>query len=395
MKTIQTNVEFKKLESTVISVRETTYWTKHTYTGKYDLMALIPACNTAKTLIKTLDSLVGVVQAVILLDDGSCDDTLQIAKSHELVVEILCKPIKELKDWNDARNRLELHLAAEKYEPKWVMCIDSDEVLDLRFRLYMQQLADHYPAIKAFAFHVIDVDGDTCIRERYGHRMYRYYRDSVLDSRRLHCRLIPLDIMPEDIALVNLNIYHSADELAREARYRKYLEADRDRTCQSSYEHLKLKLVTKPIRYQNDGIVLSPVVEDGMQRKLASDFSKSFCKFKKAQVDELITSINKEIEYILAFWKFFLSIKIDSFHISKSAPKEYFASYAYETQFSIAVSLNEVLIMEEMKKGKNFIQLLAKFYLLNNCKELQSALALLKENINNLAEKKVLKIMEI
>ncbi len=360
MQTIETRVDFKPIVAKEhVPARGTTLWEKEKSPLQCDFLALIPVWNKEGHLAATLDSLEGIVNGVLVLDDGSTDNSVAIAKKHPLVRAVLKKKRKSLSEWHDAYNRHELYMAAAKYSPEWVICVDADEELDPRFRLYVDSLKNNYPHLKGYAFQVVDLDGEETVRQRFGHRMYRYREGYSFDMRRLHCRLIPLEITPEEMGLVNLAIYHEANAQERHKRYEKYLAADKQHRYQSSYEHLKNKMISKPTVYDNDGLRVVKLVEDGLQRSLYTNYFSDSFRPEKVMYNTLLELINKEIREVVPYWKRYLNLRLDAFHVVKGSTMQYEAVYAYGEGKRHVIEPAEVAIIETRRAHTNFPELLA------------------------------------
>jgi len=85
------------------------------------LSVCIIAKNEEKNLLRCLESIKGIADEVIVVDTGSIDNTIKIAKEYNaIVVEFPWK-----KNFSSARNK-----ALEMASKDWVLCIDCDEALD-------------------------------------------------------------------------------------------------------------------------------------------------------------------------------------------------------------------------------------------------------------------------
>ncbi|HAB98360.1 MAG TPA: glycosyl transferase, partial [Parachlamydiales bacterium] len=90
---------------------------------KYTIASMISVCiltkNSSATLEKTLASL-SLFAEVVILDNGSTDDTLKIARTfpHVTIYE------ERFHGFGPLRN-----LAAKKASHDWILALDSDEVL--------------------------------------------------------------------------------------------------------------------------------------------------------------------------------------------------------------------------------------------------------------------------
>lgn len=87
-------------------------------------MTLLSAClitkNEAARLPRCLDSLVGVVDEVVVVDTGSSDNTVEIAKAHGARVSTF----SWIDDFSAARN-----VALDLARGQWILSIDADEWL--------------------------------------------------------------------------------------------------------------------------------------------------------------------------------------------------------------------------------------------------------------------------
>ncbi|MFM7477225.1 MAG: glycosyltransferase family 2 protein, partial [Microcystis aeruginosa] len=77
--------------------------------------------NEAENLRRCLDSVKGVVDEMIVMDTGSTDDTIAIAKSYGAIVPSY--------DWrgnfSDARNEALKYVTGD-----WILVLDADEELN-------------------------------------------------------------------------------------------------------------------------------------------------------------------------------------------------------------------------------------------------------------------------
>lgn len=76
--------------------------------------------NNAKTLSRCLNSVIGLVDEIIIVDTGSTDNSIEIAKSHGAAI---------IEDpWQDdfARPR---NLGIEKATKQWILILDPDEII--------------------------------------------------------------------------------------------------------------------------------------------------------------------------------------------------------------------------------------------------------------------------
>ncbi len=118
--------------------------------GNNKISACLVVRNEEKNIDSCLKSLQGVVDEIILVHDGNCDDkTLEIAKKYQ--VQIFIKPFVGM---------MEAHLlfALGKTNGDWILRIDADEFLtdDLRDNLRSLVAEAEKENISAYSFYWID-----------------------------------------------------------------------------------------------------------------------------------------------------------------------------------------------------------------------------------------------
>lgn len=95
------------------------------------LVALSRSQNGEWILSKWLERTCKFVDAIIMIDHGSTDRSVEILKSCPKVIQILQNPLDEPMQLMRDRNRL--LKAAKKIGAEWVMILDIDEIMDVRF----------------------------------------------------------------------------------------------------------------------------------------------------------------------------------------------------------------------------------------------------------------------
>ncbi|MBD1365374.1 glycosyltransferase family 2 protein [Mucilaginibacter sp. ZT4R22] len=362
-------------------------------TQRFQLIALLPVFNGATWLPVTLKNLASNVDAIIALDDGSTDKTLDLLRSCPKVIEIIVKTGKKLVEWNDAQNRLELYLAAAKYEPSWVIAMDADEYFDDHFQWIKNDIDNIPNTIRALAFHFDDVDNGVVIREKFRHKMFRYRTGYTFDNKRLHCRILPLEIAIDEVKLANVRIFHIADHETRQARFGKYLEADPNLKYQSSYRHLLKPAFNKDIKPLGETLSYAPVVEDGLQRKLKVRRIKQFEKlFNTSQLDEVLPMVvSADLHVGLAF-ELFNKIILDAFLVRFEKKEGLVAQYSYDSTKDTRISKLEGWLIEELHHHRDFDLIVAKLHLIKKSTLITDTADILTQLICNLAKKGVLRI---
>ena len=93
------------------------------------IIGLIRLRNERLLLKDTLDHVSRFVDGVIVFDDASTDDSVQIAKEHEIVLDIISNKHwkKNARKWEETANRSLIHEYAKRYRPEWFFYFDADE----------------------------------------------------------------------------------------------------------------------------------------------------------------------------------------------------------------------------------------------------------------------------
>ncbi len=97
------------------------------------LLACMPMKNESWILRYTLSSLSEFVDGIIVLDDGSTDDSVVIAKSYSKVMKVIEKGVRDEKSRNEPEDWNRLTSEAIKMGATWILYTDADEMLEPKF----------------------------------------------------------------------------------------------------------------------------------------------------------------------------------------------------------------------------------------------------------------------
>lgn len=332
-------------------------WRRTPAAGKYRLLALLPVYNREDLLPQCLAALRPAVDGIIALDDGSTDETPRLLREEPKVIEILTKPPKSLAEWDDAANRYLLYKAAHAYEPEWLLCIDSDEILESTFQVYRERLMEQPPRIQGYAFPLVAIYQDRITGPLLVDRMYRFRPGYSFDMRRLHCRLMPLDIKDEMMRTANIRIFHhSASPEQKESRYNKYLIADPEREFQASYENLLRTNPSRPLLPIGGGLELTPFADDTVELKsffpeveLESETVRGHLLYLQAHLGELV-ALMQELQ----------GATLDFFYVDGPLQNgDYRLTHQFDPALSRQVPAPLAWMVEKYRVKKDFFQLAA------------------------------------
>ncbi len=362
-------------------------WRREGLLKRYPLLALLPVYNREDLLPQCLEALRPAVDGIIALDDGSTDETPRILRQEPKMIEILTKPAKHLAEWNDAANRLLLYEAAHTYRPDWLLCVDSDEILEATFLVYREYLMDQPSRVSGYAFPLVAIYRNKITGPLFVDRMYRFKPGYHFDSRRLHCRIMPLEITDEMIRAVNIRFFHySASPEQRQERYNKYLIADGQREFQASYENL---LRTNPSR---------PILPIGGDLELRS-FSDSTIEvrrfFPEVEKESEVTQqhllfLQAQLGDFVDLMKDFHNSSLDFFYIeSRLGNGNFLLSYRYDSSRTVEVSAPTAWLVEKYRVKKDFFYLAAGLATFLDLKQ-SEVIAMLRSTLGKLKELKIL-----
>lgn len=332
-------------------------WRRAPAAGRYRLLALLPVYNREDLLPQCLAALRPAVDGIIALDDGSTDETPRILREEPKVIEILTKPPKSLAEWDDAANRHLLYRAAHAYEPEWLLCVDSDEILEPTFQVYKERLMEQPPRIRGYAFPLVAIYQNKITGPLLVDRMYRFRPGYSFDMRRLHCRLMPLDITDEMMRTANVRIFHhSASPEQKQSRYDKYLIADPEREFQASYENLLRTNPSRPLLPVGGELELTPFADDTVELKrffpevdLESETTRGHLLYLQARLGELV-----------ALMKEFHEATLDFFYVESPLQNgDYRLTYRFDPPLSLQVPAPLAWLVEKYRVKKDFFHLAA------------------------------------
>ncbi|MCP3684367.1 MAG: glycosyltransferase [bacterium] len=101
--------------------------------NRQKVCAMICMKNEEELIGQCLDDLIMYVDYIVILDDGSTDRSVEIAKRYKKVVSIIKnKPKGNVR--YEGKDRQRLFEEAKKTKAEWILMIDADEVMEDRFK---------------------------------------------------------------------------------------------------------------------------------------------------------------------------------------------------------------------------------------------------------------------
>ena len=195
----------------------------------HELVCLLPARNCAGEIPAYLDSVAGLADAIVALDDGSTDETAAVLEASPEVVRLLRNPRRDsYAGWDDAANRQALLDAAIELGARWALFLDADERIDPDDARALRRFVEHVAVPgSAYGFRVHRMLGDGTAYDRADLWVYRLFAPAAgqrLPTATLHLVPIPTSIPRDRWQKTTVRIQHFAGATAelREARLDKY-----------------------------------------------------------------------------------------------------------------------------------------------------------------------------
>ena len=210
---------------------------------EYELLLLVQSYNEEENIRQFLEDMALLFDGIILLDDGSEDNTYEKTKGEKLLLKV--KKGREVFD--DLLNRNLLLDLASFFSYKWACFIDLDEVFDARFADIRNLIKEHRYA-DSFIFNLIQLwDDDNKYNAEYPSsvngislkfRMFKNIgRTQIYSGKgKLHFHPIPY-IGKAHHAPILIKHYGNLTKQMREDKFNFYKKEDIEQ-CQASYEHL-------------------------------------------------------------------------------------------------------------------------------------------------------------
>jgi len=151
---------------------------------KIRVLGMIRLKDEALVLQDTLDALSDHVDAVVIFDDASTDDSVAIAKKHPLVKEIIVnKRWRKGRVWEETANRRLLYQRAKAYSPEWFFYTDADERFEGKIYQYLtKEVAPQVNGIKIQLFDAYITPKDQQ-PYRQGERLYNFRKYFGVERR--------------------------------------------------------------------------------------------------------------------------------------------------------------------------------------------------------------------
>jgi len=217
------------------------------------ILAMYRIKNEERWIEKSLESASEICQQIVVLDDGSTDNTLKICKSFSSVVDIHEQKNLPFDDTRDKNILLKMGL---KCNPDFIMTLDGDEIIMPNMKQILKEdLCILYQQTDVFHVKYLEMRekpnqcriNDTTTTNFHTPilRMKNQPNDLLYEEMNfpgnLHCTSIPQNAIGQDnIVKSRFKVLHYGlyDEKLRLKKYQHYTKLDPENTEFFGYEHL-------------------------------------------------------------------------------------------------------------------------------------------------------------
>ena len=209
--------------------------------------------NEARFIEKSLKSVMEICSEIIVMDNNSTDDTVEICSGFDKVTEIIRRkdlPLDEVRDKNI------LYEHARKSDPDFILAVDGDEIfMPNASEILFEELSTIHPDSDVFEFQFLTLWDDVNTIRTDG--IFGYYWQKRLlrmknqplsllfvendNPGNIHCGSIPPSSVGFDNqAKSSVKIFHlaSLDDEVRQRKYGFYTKTDPDNVLTGAYKHM-------------------------------------------------------------------------------------------------------------------------------------------------------------
>lgn len=132
-----------------------------------EIIAILNVYNEELNILGCIDHIQKYVDKIVVFDDKSTDNTIKLIKNNPKIFII---ENKNKTHWNERKNReisIRKALEISKTKNPWVLCVDADERLEIRFLKRLRKICQNFSGQnKVLTIHVREL-WDNCKQYRY------------------------------------------------------------------------------------------------------------------------------------------------------------------------------------------------------------------------------------
>lgn len=216
------------------------------------IVAMYRIKNEGRWMEKSLESASEICRSIVILDDGSEDNTLEICKRFDKVADIHHQENLSFDVVRDGNKLLEMAL---KQKPDFILRLDGDEIIQPNARkLLFEELTILYPHTSIYEFQSITI-WDKPNQYRYDGVYSNIWAPKLLrlknqptnltystySGSKLHSTLLPTNSIGwQESVRSRIKIFHygNYDEELRQKKYKFYTTQDPNNEIFDGYIHI-------------------------------------------------------------------------------------------------------------------------------------------------------------
>ena len=217
------------------------------------ILAMYRIKNENRWIEKSLEAISEICQEIVILDDDSSDDTLQICKSFPSVIDIHEQKNLPFDDTRDKNVLLKMSL---RRNPDFIITLDADEIVMPKMKQILKEdLTILHPESDVFKIKFLEVRekpnqiriNDSTATDFFP-KLYKLknqprnlHYEQMKFSGNVHCSHIPQNVIGQknpSISRLKVLHYGSYDEKLRIKKYEYYNKLDPNNVDFFGYEHL-------------------------------------------------------------------------------------------------------------------------------------------------------------
>jgi glycosyltransferase involved in cell wall biosynthesis len=217
-----------------------------------NIVAMYRIKNVERWIGKSLESVSKICNKIVIVDDGSTDDTVKICKTFSSVVDIHEQNNLVFDETRDKNLLLQMAL---KYDPDYILVLDGDEIIMPGMeKILYEDLIYLHPNSDVFEFQLLDMS-EQPNRYRINNPLTNYIHKFLfkinnqknlhfLPTRfpyNVHCARIPDNLnKTKNVSQSRVKILHYGyyNQTLKQKKYELYNKLDPNSTEFYKYEHL-------------------------------------------------------------------------------------------------------------------------------------------------------------
>lgn len=193
----------------------------------------------------------GLADGIIVVDNGSTDGTYERLLSSSKVLEI-----QRTEGFNEGRDNQLLLTILAKYNPEWVLSVDSDEIFEKRVTRELFEKMMNRKWVSQYRFVLFNLFQDKhhyiadkfmlkAMKRGYGRSLYRYTSKLNVADDFIHVGIKGKSkfYLPSTLRLIHLCFLHKEYRLKV---YENYLKVDGDNTAHKKWYNRDIEMLMNP-----------------------------------------------------------------------------------------------------------------------------------------------------